>query len=260
MFIELILLFAALIVLLLFFAEQYKIPHLGLAGALILMCASFWGISENIQIASGQVELYNTVTTTIQNSTNTTNNTLPGVVGNYHFDDAIGTIANDSSPSSLDLTMTNQTWIPGKLGVTAMRFDGTTFGVDSGMASFERNQSFSIEYWFRSSNLNSSSMFVMGKYDTGNGHRGSEVEITSNSLGLGLVNNYSTGNYLDVAKTGLALNDGTWKHVVITSDGSSLASGIKIYLNGVQQSGLTVSHDALNATILTAQPFRVGKD
>jgi hypothetical protein len=52
---------------------------------------------------------------------------------------------------------------------------------------------------------------------------------------------------------------GTWQHVAATYDGSSTLAGIKLYLNGVDQSsGGTGNLETLSSTILTNQPLQVG--
>ncbi|MFM8251149.1 MAG: DUF1553 domain-containing protein [Planctomycetota bacterium] len=50
---------------------------------------------------------------------------------------------------------------------------------------------------------------------------------------------------------------GDWQHVAVTYDGSRLASGVRIYVNG-QSVPLTVQLDALNQTITTKEPLRIG--
>ena len=48
-----------------------------------------------------------------------------------------------------------------------------------------------------------------------------------------------------------------WQHVAVTYDGSRLAAGVKIYVNG-QSVPLVVQLDALNQTITTKEPLRIG--
>ena len=55
-----------------------------------------------------------------------------------------------------------------------------------------------------------------------------------------------------------SLRMGQWNHVCITYDGSSKASGIKIYFDG-KQVPLEVNADSLTETITTERPFRLGR-
>jgi hypothetical protein len=50
---------------------------------------------------------------------------------------------------------------------------------------------------------------------------------------------------------------GRWQHVLVTYDGSRLAAGVRVYVDGRPQR-LKVLLDELNQTFQTAQPFRVG--
>src|SRR5690606_15388515 len=50
---------------------------------------------------------------------------------------------------------------------------------------------------------------------------------------------------------------GEWRHVAMTYDGTRLASGIRVYVDGVQQP-LKVHLDALNTTFPKEAPLRIG--
>ena len=48
-----------------------------------------------------------------------------------------------------------------------------------------------------------------------------------------------------------------WQHVTMTYDGSRVASGIRIFVDGVQQP-TTANHDFLNQTMASEEPLRIG--
>jgi len=50
---------------------------------------------------------------------------------------------------------------------------------------------------------------------------------------------------------------GRWYHVMVTYDGSRVARGIKIYVNGKEQA-LNVHLDAMNQSFGSSEPFRIG--
>ncbi|MBX7207649.1 MAG: DUF1553 domain-containing protein [Verrucomicrobiaceae bacterium] len=50
---------------------------------------------------------------------------------------------------------------------------------------------------------------------------------------------------------------GDWQHIVVSYDGSRMAAGVKIFVNGRPQK-LRVLLDMLNQTFATKQPFRIG--
>ena len=52
--------------------------------------------------------------------------------------------------------------------------------------------------------------------------------------------------------------DGAWKHIFFTYDGSGRASGVRIYVNGVEVPTRIVSDNLANATIRTPAPMQLG--
>jgi hypothetical protein len=69
-----------------------------------------------------------------------------------------------------------------------------------------------------------------------------------------------TKRWLDDAlrvETEAVISPGQWQHVAVVYDGSRLASGVKIFLNGQPQK-LRVLLDQLNQTFLTKNPLRIG--
>ena len=64
----------------------------------------------------------------------------------------------------------------------------------------------------------------------------------------------SNTNALKVYTATPNLNDNFWHHCVVTYDGSSLPTGIKIYIDGVNES-LSVQYNNLHDTIMTTTNF-----
>jgi hypothetical protein len=52
--------------------------------------------------------------------------------------------------------------------------------------------------------------------------------------------------------------DGTWKHIFFTYNGSGRASGVKIYVNGVEIPSRVISDNLSHATIRTPAPMQLG--
>ena len=52
-------------------------------------------------------------------------------------------------------------------------------------------------------------------------------------LRVRIISNYSAGNYIEV-ESSFVVTAGNWHDVAVSYDGSNLASGVKIYLDGVQ--------------------------
>ncbi|WP_395747659.1 DUF1553 domain-containing protein [Prosthecobacter sp.] len=76
----------------------------------------------------------------------------------------------------------------------------------------------------------------------------------------GRVQVHLTKRWLDDAlrvETAAALNKNEWQHVAVVYDGSRVAAGVKIYVNGRRQEQ-RVLLDQLNQTFLTQSPLRIG--
>ena len=136
-------------------------------------------------------------------------------------------------------------------------FDGTDELVTMGnVLGFERTDPFTIAGWgkctggFRQTvagkqfNLNSPlNEPAYGLSTRSNGTLSAAVQ--SNNQGR-----------IDV-RGSTAINDGVWRHLAMTYNGSSLAAGVVLYINGAVDPP-TVFADTLAGSILTAEPFRVG--
>ncbi len=60
-----------------------------------------------------------------------------------------------------------------------------------------------------------------------------------------------------VVETVATMNDNTYRHIVVTYDGSSIAAGAKIYFNQIEQSK-TVVEDTLGVTVVNTAILRLG--
>ena len=94
---------------------------------------------------------------------------------------------------------------------------------------------------------------LIAKYQIG---KGIVFAVFNNELRFDLQNNSST-NRITKYSTGAVITTGVWYHFAVTYDGSSLASGVKMYKNGVELSyGLTI--DTLTSSILNPQTVKLG--
>ncbi len=159
----------------------------------------------------------------------------------WHLNEASGIVASDSSINGRDGTLVNMdatNWVPGKLN-NGLQFDGVTEHVICGnIAGFEYSDSFSFEFWIKTS----ASIFgyLLSKAMLG---RGWGCYVNAGKIGLHLLN---SGTYhLDVATNAL-FNDNLLHHVIITYNGNNLASGVKIYVDGNLRA-ITVIKDDLGA-------------
>jgi len=62
-----------------------------------------------------------------------------------------------------------------------------------------------------------------------------------------------------IVRTTASVNNGQWRHVAATYDGSRSASGVTLYIDGVAQTSTTAAQDDLGAaSILTNAPLQIG--
>ena len=132
-------------------------------------------------------------------------------------------------------------------------FDGVNERIDLGdIASFqfERTNTFSFSAWINPDTTTTG--YILGKYETSRGYIvGFEG---SNYLYFQVMN--SGSNRVRV-RTSTTFSTSTLYHVIITYDGSSSASGVKIYINGTSDT-LTTLQDNLTGTVLKSVGFSIG--
>lgn len=128
---------------------------------------------------------------------------------------------------------------------TATRFDGVDSYVNCGNSGdFNGSSPFSISVWVKSSFINF--QHVLYKDGTTVG-KGWFLQLQNNGK-IRFRIGASGAAEARIDSTATTLLDGTWHHVVVTYDGAGTASGLKLYVDGVE--GHTVVADALagNAT------------
>ena len=89
---------------------------------------------------------------------------------------------------------------------------------------------------------------------------GYELWIDSTGhLRVRIISNFSTGNYIDV-ESSIVVTDGKWHDVAYSYDGSSSASGVKIYVDGHQDTHTTTLVNSLTGSIVspTHGPLIIG--
>jgi len=159
-----------------------------------------------------------------------------GLVGYWSMNEGTGSYADDSSGNKNTGTLTNgPTWVDGKRG-KALSFDGVDDLVDAGsQIILDDIGARTISAWIRPNTLGESSTGRIIHKST------SSSEDPSSGWFWRLVNN-SGVNAMElriarasgdmVARSSTGVSFGAWQHVVVTWDGSTLAS-IDFYINGV---------------------------
>ncbi len=119
--------------------------------------------------------------------------------------------------------------------------------------SFKVAQPFSAAAWVYPTT--NDRMTVLAKQSAAPMLRGYCVELHEGQVHFGVTND-QTKSRIQVRTNGTVAKY-QWHHVTVTYDGSSRASGVRIYLNGERQELATLDDD-LQGSITTTQPLRIG--
>jgi hypothetical protein len=139
---------------------------------------------------------------------------------------------------------------------------GKAFTIRSGdtitlkdVGDFDRIQPFAVSAWVSISKRGTNGA-ILGRMDEANGHRGWDVWMQADRIGMHVINTWPTDAVKVVAKTPLV--PGKWVHVTVAYDGTGKAGGIKVYYDGEPQA-VDVEADALKSTTRTDVPFKIGQ-
>jgi mono/diheme cytochrome c family protein len=162
----------------------------------------------------------------------------------------------DGKEQSVTFDPAGYVWGNGKKGVKGLTILQSGPAIElKDVGDFDTNQPFSVGAWVRLSKRNTTGAIV-AKMDPANGHRGWDVWVQADRVGMHVINTWSEDAVKVVAKTPLKVN--TDQFVFITYDGSAKASGIKVYIDGVLQP-VDVEADTLKSTTRTPVPLKIGQ-
>ena len=134
-----------------------------------------------------------------------------------------------------------------------LKFNGKNF-VDLGnVGDFERTDSFSYGGWVKPEKKNTGAL--LARMDDAAAYRGYDVLVGDNRISVHIINTWPT-NAIKI-NTKKQLKAGEWKHVMVTYDGSSKASGVNVYVDG-EKWDWTIEHDSLTETIKTKKALLIG--
>jgi hypothetical protein len=201
-----------------------------------------------------------------------------GPIGFWKMNECQGSVIHDSTTLGNNGTLTvgasgtqtaigtcntaSTAWGNGAIGKfnSSLNFDGTDDFVSIGDISpfeFERTDTFSLSAWFKTTS--NTGMSILTKQDNASNDKGYEIQTGGTGLiFFQAVDNYGAGNAIEVRSvSSVNYNDGNWHHLIATYDGSSSASGVKLYFDG-KQITTSITIDGLNATIITTAGLQIG--
>jgi hypothetical protein len=186
-----------------------------------------------------------------------------GLMAHYRLDNAV---AGESFGSEADKAPDKKVepaaregepaFVEGKLG-RAIQLDGKTY-IDAGdVAKFGFYDKFTLAAWVQPQAADGAiaSRTADTNDDADFGHKGYGLYLKDGKIQANLVLRWLDDALRVETRNPLRLNH--WQHVLMSYDGSRLASGIKIYVDGVEQE-LTVLLDEMNQEFRVSNPFRIG--
>lgn len=184
------------------------------------------------------------------------------LVGAWSFDDVKQGIVQDGSGNghhgSVEFTDQNISFEPGKFG-NAVRLNNRVIQFGPATGDFERTDAFSYGCWIRRTDKPNQSLF--SKLEQRPPYRGFDLMVQNGKPRMSLTSAWDAGGSepqrsLLVIGQELVTAD-EWHHLLTTYDGSSKASGVKIYLDG-KPIAMQVDLDSLDGTIRTVTPLCLG--
>ena len=82
--------------------------------------------------------------------------------------------------------------------------------------------------------------------------------VEPGSVRVFLINKWNSPSNRIVKNSVIQVDDNTWHHVAFTYNGTSLGSGVNIYIDGNLSNG-TVTYDNLSGSILNNVPLNIGQ-
>ncbi|NCC23170.1 MAG: LamG domain-containing protein [Alphaproteobacteria bacterium] len=181
---------------------------------------------------------------------------LDGLIGHWPMDETSGTTAADATSYGNDGTLdSDAAFTSGKLG-NAVLLDGNDDSVNIANEShfdFERTDPFSISAWiYRETDTSEDD--IVEKFTPNVGYyvflNGSDDRIYA---GL-----RDGGYFLQEVGGTVTLNQ--WHLVTVTYDGSSDASGLRLFLDGSEQSTDLTSNNFTSGSMLNDSPLAIGNE
>jgi len=148
----------------------------------------------------------------------------------YRFDVAADQRTPDAVSTNQALLSDGPTPVPGRLN-GGLRFSGDNSVTIPAAGAYGRTKPFSVDLWLKPAERQSRAVvFHFSRAWTDSGSRGYELVLENGRPFFGLIH-FWPGNALGV-RTREALPVGEWSRLTVTYDGSSRASGVRLYRDG----------------------------
>jgi hypothetical protein len=168
------------------------------------------------------------------------------------LDETAGPAVATSDPAVRGTVQGSPRWAAGKVG-GALEFDGKTHVLLPPGPGPNPDGPFSVALWVLTQGKGS--VALLSRMDEGAAYRGFDLLLEDGKVTSHLIHRWPEEG-LKVATKQPIPRDG-WHHLALTYDGTKMAAGVKVYVDGQPQS-LDVAKDTLHGTARTEQPLRLG--
>lgn len=172
------------------------------------------------------------------------------LVAAWTFEDSLAGRQGDSAVEARFTGAEKAEFAVGRLG-RAWKLNGKVLAEIDNVPTWDRTNAFSVAFWARLEG-NGALLSRMAKAP---GYRGFDVLHTDKNLAVHLIHQWPD-NAMKV-RTKQPIVQDKWVHLTVTYDGSSKASGVRVYVDGSLRE-LEVEKDQLKDSIVTPQPLRLG--
>ena len=153
-----------------------------------------------------------------------------GLIGYFTFDGDLDSIANEAPNQTNFGKATGLTSVDGVRG-RAVHLDGDRGVVFSDFFKIDRWDCFSLDFWLRDPTRNPQPVVLLHRTNgTDVGYNGFDMMLASGFVEARVYRVWP-GNGIGVRSLEPVADD-EWRHLAVTYDGSSTASGLRLYLNG----------------------------
>lgn len=159
-----------------------------------------------------------------------------------------------ASPNGLSSSKKSEAWQPiikeGKKGKAFFVSDYNSIKLDEKEGWFERTDPFSFQLWIKPDTVYKEAAILWHSEELRLGLRGYSLTLRDNQLEFIASHSWPQNAIQLTTETTVPAKE--WSQVTVTYDGSSKASGVKIYVNGEQQK-LRTDYDNLYKSIVYVQ-------
>lgn len=149
------------------------------------------------------------------------------------------------------------TWSTGTLAPAAVKLSPTDDARIPDAGNFDANEAFTCSAWINLPRQNEQFSAIVAHMDDSTNYRGWDLWMEGGRIGCHIVDQWPDNALKVVTQDPLPQSD-RWYFVTITYDGSQKVSGVRVYVDGVNQR-LQTQVDKLNGTAKTAVPFTLGR-